>query len=182
MRLSILVTAIALAVAVPVAAQTPAAPAAASTAAAPADVATPEAIVAALYEVISGPVGEARDWQRFRSLFLPGAQMSVVVTDSAGAERVVVLTPDDYVARSGEQLTEIGFTETETRRETYLYGGMATILSAYEAIRADTGEIIAVGVNSLTILNDAGTWKTASIAWRAADEDWPVERAFEAAD
>lgn len=143
---------------------------------------TPGEALDALYEVISGPVGEARDWQRFRSLFLPGAQMSVVVTDSAGAERVVVLTPDDYVARSGEQLTEIGFTETETRRETYLYGGMATILSAYEAIRADTGEIIAVGVNSLTILNDAGTWKIASIAWRAADEDWPVERAFEAAD
>lgn len=140
---------------------------------------TPGEALEALYEVISGPVGEARDWDRFRELFLPGAQMSVVVTAPDGAERVVVLTLEDYVERNGERLAEIGFTETETRRETFLYGGMATILSAYEAIRADTGEMIAVGVNSLTIVDDGGTWKIASIAWRAADEDWPVERAFE---
>jgi hypothetical protein len=143
---------------------------------------TPGEAIEALYDVISGPVGEARDWERFRSLFLPGAQMSVVVTDVEGDERVVVLTLDDYVERNGERLSEIGFTETETRRETFLYGGMATILSAYEAIRADTGEMIADGVNSLTSLTDAGTWKSASIAWRAADEEWPVERAFEAAE
>lgn len=140
---------------------------------------TPGEALEALYEVISGPVGEARDWDRFRELFLPGAQMSVVVTAPDGAERVVVLTLEDYIERNGERLAEIGFTETETRRETFLYGGMATILSAYEAIRADTGETIAVGVNSLTIVDDGGTWKIASIAWRAADEDWPVDRAFE---
>ncbi|HCY56861.1 MAG TPA: hypothetical protein DF715_15555 [Oceanicaulis sp.] len=143
---------------------------------------TPGEALEALYDVISGPVGEARDWERFRSLFLPGAQMSVVVTDVEGNERVVVLSLENYVERNGDRLAEIGFTETETRRETYLYGGMATILSAYEAVRADTGEQIAVGVNSLTVLNDAGTWKIASIAWRSADEEWPVERAFEAAE
>lgn len=143
---------------------------------------TPGEALEALYDVISGPVGEARDWERFRSLFLPGAQMSVVVTDQEGVERVVVLSLEDYIARNGQRLAEIGFTETETRRETFLYGGMATVLSAYEAIRADTGETIAVGVNSLTILDDQGTWKIASIAWRAADAAWPVERAFERAE
>jgi len=141
---------------------------------------TPGEALDALYDVISGPVGEARDWERFRSLFLPGAQMNVVVTGAEGNERVVVLTLDDYIERNGEALAEIGFNETETRRETFLYGGMATLLSAYEAIRADTGETVATGVNSLTILNDQGQWKIASIAWRAADDDWPVERAFEA--
>lgn len=143
---------------------------------------TPGEALEALYDVISGPVGEARDWERFRSLFLPGAQMSVIVTDQEGIERVVVLSLEDYIARNGPRLAEIGFTETETRRETFLYGGMATVLSAYEAIRADTGETIAVGVNSLTILDDQGTWKIASIAWRAADAAWPVERAFERAE
>lgn len=143
---------------------------------------TPGAALEALYEVISGPVGEARDWERFRSLFVDGAQMSVVVTGSDGAERVVIVTLDDYIARNGGRLAEIGFTETETRRETFLYGGMATILSAYEAVRADTGERIAEGVNSLIIVDDGGQWKIAAIAWRAADADWPVERAFEAVD
>jgi hypothetical protein len=143
---------------------------------------TPGEALEALYEVISGPVGEARDWDRFRSLFVEGAQMSVVVTAPDGAERVVIVTLDDYIARNGDRLAEIGFTETETRRETFLYGGMATVLSAYEAVRADTGERIAEGVNSLIIVDDGGQWKIAAIAWRAADADWPVERAFEAVD
>ncbi|HZH06175.1 MAG TPA: hypothetical protein VEY69_05825, partial [Lautropia sp.] len=41
----------------------------------PADVRSVESIVAALYDVISGDAGVKRDWNRFRSLFYPGARM-----------------------------------------------------------------------------------------------------------
>ena len=41
---------------------------------APADVASVDAIVAALYDVISGPAGAPRDWDRMRSLFAPRRQ------------------------------------------------------------------------------------------------------------
>src|SRR5688572_26940736 len=59
----------------PTAAQTPAAaPATQAPAADPKDVATMDAIVAALYDVISGPAGQKRNWDRFRSLFVPGAR------------------------------------------------------------------------------------------------------------
>ncbi len=51
-----------------------AAPPQAAPAANPADVATMDATVAALYDVISGPAGK-RDWDRFRSLFIPGARL-----------------------------------------------------------------------------------------------------------
>ena len=35
----------------------------------PADVSSVDAIIAAIYDVVSGPAGEDRDWSRFRSLF-----------------------------------------------------------------------------------------------------------------
>jgi len=41
----------------------------------PADVSSIEAILAAVYDVISGPAGKQRDWDRMRSLFLPGARL-----------------------------------------------------------------------------------------------------------
>src|SRR5271155_2577211 len=41
----------------------------------PEDVKSPEAIVAAVYTVISGGKGEARDWDRMRSLFIPDARL-----------------------------------------------------------------------------------------------------------
>jgi len=40
------------------------------------DVESANAIIAAVYDVISGPAGAERDWDRMRSLFLPGAQLT----------------------------------------------------------------------------------------------------------
>ena len=40
-----------------------------------ADVASVDAIITALYDVISGPAGGKRDWDRFRSLFIPEARL-----------------------------------------------------------------------------------------------------------
>ena len=39
----------------------------------PEDVKSMDAIMAAVYDVISGPAGQKRDWDRMRSLFAPGA-------------------------------------------------------------------------------------------------------------
>ena len=99
----------------PAPAQKPAAPAAppAAAAAAPAarpeDVATPEAIVAALYDVISGPKGKARDWDRFRSLFAPEARMIPLGKRPDGTFGHRALTPADYITRSEKVLVEEGF-------------------------------------------------------------------------
>lgn len=56
---------------------------------------------------------------------------------------------------------------------------MATVLSTYEGVREDTGEVIAVGLNTLVIVKDGEDWKVASIAWRSQTDDWPLSRAFE---
>ncbi len=39
----------------------------------PGDVESVDAIIAAVYDVISGSAGQDRDWDRMRSLFVPGA-------------------------------------------------------------------------------------------------------------
>jgi hypothetical protein len=41
----------------------------------PADVASINAIIRATYDVISGPAGKKRDWNRERALFYPGARL-----------------------------------------------------------------------------------------------------------
>ena len=53
----------------------------------PEDVKSPEAILNAVYDVISGGKGQARDWNRMRSLFIPGARLipTIAVAATAGA-------------------------------------------------------------------------------------------------
>ena len=80
----------------------------------PADVESIDAIMTAVYDVISGDAGVVRDWDRFRSLFAPGATLSPVGRPAAGStygRRVV--TPDEYARNAGAFLEENGFHEVE---------------------------------------------------------------------
>ncbi len=151
----------------------PAAPpnaAAAAPAARPADVASPDALIAALYDVISGPPGQARDWGRLRSLFAPGARMVPVVPRPGGGFAAVVLSADDYVARSGETLTRFGFVERELARRTERFGNVVHAWSTYEgrftAPNAPRAEPIR-GINSIQLTSDGTRWYVLSITWEA---------------
>jgi len=62
----------------------------------PADVASIDAIIASVYDVISGPAGKKRDWDRMRSLFVPGARLIPTGPRQAGGYGSRVLTIDDY--------------------------------------------------------------------------------------
>lgn len=138
-----------------------------------------EAAVSAVYEVISGPVGEPRDFDAMRGLFLPGAAMGAVGPGEDGTGRGRVISLEEYIERSGPFLVENGFTERPTRTEIDLYGELAYVRSAYEGTNGATGEVMVTGVNFMTLFKVEGEWKFASLLWRAADENWPVEAAFE---
>ena len=138
-----------------------------------------EATVQAVYDVISGPAGQARDFDAMRELFLPGAAMGAVSPGEDGQGRGRVITLDDYIERPGPWLVENGFTERPTRTETTIYGELAYVRSAYEGVNGVTGEVFVTGVNFITLFKIEGEWKIASLLWRSADEDWPVEAAFD---
>ncbi len=82
----------------------------------PGDVASTDAITAALYESISGPVGQERNWDRFRSLFLPEAKLipSFVRQGNTKAE-ALVWSVDDYIDGPGQGLKADGFFEREIK-------------------------------------------------------------------
>jgi hypothetical protein len=138
-----------------------------------------EATIDALYAVISGPVGEPRDFDAMRDLFREGAAMGSVGAGPDGHGRGRVITLDDYIERSGPWLVENGFTERATRTEIDQWGEIAYARSAYEGVNGVTGEVFLIGVNYITLFKIEGEWKVASILWRTQTEDWPVEAAFD---
>ena len=85
-------------------------------AAKPADVSTPDAIIKAVYNVISGPAGKERDWERMKSLFIPGARLIATGRRQAGGYGSRVMTVDDYILSNGPYLIKEGFFENEIAR------------------------------------------------------------------
>ena len=63
------------------------------------DVATLDAILHAFYETVSGAVGQPRDWDRFRSLFLPGGRLMPVVSSAGEKAGVRLLSTEDFIHR-----------------------------------------------------------------------------------
>ena len=152
-----------------------------------ADVASIDAIVGAVYDVISGPAGQKRDWERMRSLFAPGARLiptspvrppgTAPDAPLTGAETYAthVLDVDGYIARASKFLEEEGFFERETARRVEAYGHIAHVWSTYEARqKADDPLPFMRGINSIQLMNDGRRWWVVSIFWEAETTRTPL--------
>jgi hypothetical protein len=135
----------------------------------PADVATIDGIIAALYDVISGPAGKPRDWNRMHSLFAPEAGMRVVGVRPDGSMVTRYMTVDDYIGRSGPLFEKEAFYEREAARTTEQFGQIAHVFSTYESRHDTKGEPFQRGINSIQLYNDGHRWWIANLVWRGED-------------
>lgn len=156
----------AIALATPLAAQTPPAPEPPPEAR-PVDVSSIDAIVLALYDVLSGPAAQARDWPRFRSLFAPGARLMPTRAKDRGTQ-AIMLDPDSYIARVAPFFVQSGFFERELARRTDQFGNMAQVFSTYVTHRTPQDSVpLSRGINSIQLLKDGPRWWIVSIFWDA---------------
>lgn len=137
-----------------------------------ADVASVDGILAALYDVISGPASQERDWDRFRSLFAPEARLIPVARRSdETTPRAVFLTVDDYIARSAPLMTERGFFEREIGRVAERFENIAHVFSTYESRWTQDGEVFQRGINSIQLMWDGRRWWVVNIMWWGVGAD-----------
>jgi hypothetical protein len=161
---------------------TPAAAPAASAAvpantAKPGDVDTVEHILAATYDVISGPAGP-RDWDRFRSLFYPGARLIPSHRDEKGVVSARALTPDEYATRGQGFFSKEGFFENTVANRIETWDNIAHVFSTYESRHAKGEKPFARGINSFQLLNDGTRWWVVTIYWESEDAAHPLPEKY----
>lgn len=135
----------------------------------PADVASIDAILRAVYDVISGPAGQRRDWNRMRSLFTANARLMPLAPRGLRSGSV-----EDYIATSGPLLEREGFIEREVHRVVEEYGDIAHVFSTYEARRTVDGPAFLRGINSFQLVRHGGRWWVVSIMWQAETPQTPI--------
>lgn len=130
------------------------------------DVVSDDAIIKALYDVISGPSTQNRDWDRFRHLFSKDARMMMVVIHKDSGKVVRTITPEQYIERNGKRLQEIGFVEAELNRITENYGAVTHAFSTYKSDYVVNGTAMkAKGINSIQLFNDGKRFYIVSVYW-----------------
>jgi hypothetical protein len=135
------------------------------------DVESIDGIIAALYDVISGPAGKPRDWNRMRSLFAPEGGLRAVGAKPDGTIATRFMTVEDYITRNSPHFAKEGFYEREAARTTEVFGQVAHVFSTYESRHATAdAQPFARGINSIQLYNDGKRWWIASVVWRGEDD------------
>jgi hypothetical protein len=134
----------------------------------PADVNSLDSILAAVYNVISGPPGD-RDWNRFRSLFIPEARLTSAHKNKNGS--FFLEDVEGYAQGAGDYFKTHGFFENSIVNRVEKFGNIAQVFSSYESRHAPNEKPFARGINSIQLFNDGTRWWVVSILW---DEETPA--------
>lgn len=146
----------------------------------PADVESIEAIIDAVYEVISGPATEERDWDRFRSLFHESGRL-IPLAIQGDAVQPLVWSVEDYVERATPMFRDApifqgkGFYEVAAFNVIEVYDRIAHVWSTYESRLDPSEEPFARGINSFQLYkNAADHWQVLAIFWEQESPAAPI--------
>jgi hypothetical protein len=145
----------------------------ASQEAVPADAASIDAIIGALYDVISGPAGD-RDWDRMRSLFAPGARLIPIRVGEDGGAEARMNSIDDYIEGAGPYFKESGFYETEIARTTESFDRLTHVFSTYESRHSPGEAPFTRGINSIQLMKDGDRWWIVTVFWHSERPGEPI--------
>ncbi len=142
-----------------------------------ADVHSIDAIMAALYDVISGPAGD-RDWDRLRSLCKPSAQFNAGSRNRDGQWSYHERSLEQYIEGSSAFFQKSAFYEKELSRKVHQFAHIAQVFSTYEFRLDEKGPPNARGINSLQLVYDQDRWWIANILWDSESEATPIPEAY----
>jgi len=143
----------------------------------PEDINSPDAIIKAMYSLISGPAGK-RNWPRLKTLYLPGARLIPTGRRIHKPGELQVLTIDEWVEDVKDFFAEEDFYETEIVRHTDRFGNIIQAFSTYVAKNNPEGPVIARGINSIQLLFHEKRWWIVTVFWDNESTDNPIPEEF----
>jgi hypothetical protein len=148
-----------------------------TTAPAATDLHSIEGVLTTLYALISGPAGEPRDWDRFRSLFIPGARLiptNRAIHDGQGGHPPDVMDVETFIRTGTPILESMGFEERQIAMRVERFGCVAHAWSTYESRYAPGEEPFARGINSIQLYDDGTRWWVVTVFWDSERAGNPI--------
>lgn len=136
-----------------------------------------EQILNAAYRLISGPSG-SRDWDHFRSLFLPDARFIASHRESSGKITSTTYTVDQFIQRAQGIFDKQGFYESPVANRIEVWDHMAHVWSAYESRYSPGEKPYTRGINSFQLLYDGKRWWVVTIYWQNEDASHPIPEKY----
>ena len=121
-------------------------------------------VVDAMYASMSFELGQQPDWERQTEVFADNARLVRVNDD--GVFEFDPRTFRQNLAAMIDSGALPSFWEGELWRQTFEFGDVAHVLSAYEMRTSRAGELIARAVKSIQLYRSNETWCISAMLWR----------------
>ena len=122
---------------------------------------SPEEITDKFLEIISGDQGEERDWDTFRELHLPTAQLYFLNPTAPPAAQSKAFNLEEFVRIIGPSYARDGFEEISIGLTINEFNGIANVFQSFHA-RNLTGTYEKRGINSYQLVQLQNRWWIAS--------------------
>lgn len=139
----------------------------------PEHLASPEGITDRFLELISGDQGEVRDWEAFRSLHLPTAQLYFLNQAAPPGNQARAFNLEEFVRLIGPSYARDGFEEIAIGLTINEFNGIANVFQSFHAKNL-TGTYEKRGVNSFQLVFLQNRWWIASTTFINEGEDSPL--------
>ncbi|UCC23939.1 MAG: hypothetical protein JSU98_09385 [Gemmatimonadales bacterium] len=143
----------------------------------------PHAVVKRLYELISGPADEGRDWSAVRDLFVPTALLRSELVLPDGRRQSGCWTVPAFCEAAAADYRAQGFWEDEICAQTQRFGQIAHVWSTYESrVGSPEAEPLGRGINSVQLLEQGGEWRITGLVFQIERGTGGIPEEFLAAD
>jgi len=138
---------------------------------------TVEGITDKMLEMISGEVGEERDWEQYRMLFLPTAQKLSLRNRADGTSSVRARNIEEFVRTVGPLYARDGFEEYKIGLKVHEFNGIATAFQSYYCKNL-IGTYEMRGVNTYQLVYVDDRWWIANTLFTSETEDVSVPNEY----
>jgi hypothetical protein len=141
------------------------------------DVQSIDAIGKAYYEIVSGPIGQERNFDRLRNLFHPEAKLTYSYWSvEENAFQLMPMDIEGYIVKL-DYLDKKGFYEEELYVSTESYGSITQSISTYKFWMEDeTAE--GRGLTSYQYFHDGTRYWILSMFWQMESDEYPIPEEF----
>ena len=137
----------------------------------PEDVSTIDGMIKAYYEIVSGPAGQPRQWDRDATLYIPNVRFVIISEDATGKATAESMTHQEFVDSSEASIGGKAFYEHEVHRITQRAGNIAHVFSTAERSSSPEGKAEGRSIDSLELFWDGKRW------WITGANLWDINTA-----
>ncbi len=141
------------------------------------DVKSIESIGKVYYEIVSGPIGQKRDFDRLRNLFHPEAKLTYSYwSEEEQANKLMPMNIEGYIEKL-DYLDKKGFYEEELFVSSESYGSITQSISTYKFWMEDKSAE-GRGFTSYQYFWDGKRYWILSMFWIMESEKYPIPEEF----